>query len=148
MGAIKARPKKQHLSYPASLRLRQNILEPRDTEWVKAREMAILCASSSFSATTSPKPHCACARKSGITSSSSPFVVGFSQSLSSSNSKPGVRSVSSGNRRFEVRCEKKEKDKEKYISRVPLDQRWLFEDCEVNGPVISTLCIYKFLGFI
>nr|TKS01980.1 50S ribosomal protein L13, chloroplastic-like isoform X1 [Populus alba] len=36
-------------------------------------------------------------------------------------------------RSFEVRCEKKEKN---VVARVPLDQRWLFEESELNGPDI------------
>ncbi|KAG6756358.1 hypothetical protein POTOM_039786 [Populus tomentosa] len=86
--------------------------------------MAMLCASSSF--TTSTKPSSSYSTKNGTSISPSPFVVGFSFSQSRF-------SLSNSRRGFEVRCEKKDKS---VVTRVPLDQRWLFEESEINGPDI------------
>ncbi|KAG6755191.1 hypothetical protein POTOM_041009 [Populus tomentosa] len=86
--------------------------------------MAMLCASSSF--TTSTKPSSSYSAKNGTSISPSPFVVGFSFSQSRF-------SLSNSRRGFEVRCEKKDKS---VVTRVPLDQRWLFEESEINGPDI------------
>eukprot|EP00258_Populus_trichocarpa_P009870 XP_002316846.3 50S ribosomal protein L13, chloroplastic isoform X1 [Populus trichocarpa] len=86
--------------------------------------MAMLCASSSF--TTSTKPSSSYSTKNGTSISPSPFVVGFSFSQS-------WFSLSNSRRGFEVRCEKKDKS---VATRVPLDQRWLFEESEINGPDI------------
>ncbi|CAK7351835.1 unnamed protein product [Dovyalis caffra] len=98
--------------------------------------MAMLCASSSFTnSTTATKPSCSYSTRNGTSISSTPFVVGFS--FSQSKVKPFVRTssfhLSSTRRSFEVRCEKKEKS---VVTRVPLDQRWLFEESELNGPDI------------
>ncbi|KAJ6979747.1 hypothetical protein D5086_021838 [Populus alba] len=86
--------------------------------------MTMLCASSSF--TTSTKPSSSYSTKNGTSISPSPFVVGFSFSQSRF-------SLSNSRRGFEVRCEKKDKS---VVTRVPLDQRWLFEESEINGPDI------------
>ncbi|KDP41033.1 hypothetical protein JCGZ_03565 [Jatropha curcas] len=104
--------------------------------------MALLCAqspamllssASSSSSTTpsAPKSYFSCARKDAICCS--PFTVGFSLVK-----KPCVRtefpfsSWSSSN--FVVRSQKKKE--ETAIARVPLDQRWMFEENEINGPDI------------
>ncbi|XP_011002773.1 PREDICTED: 50S ribosomal protein L13, chloroplastic-like isoform X1 [Populus euphratica] len=94
--------------------------------------MAMLCASSSF---TSTKPSCSYSARNGTSICTTPFVAGFS--FSQSKLKPCVKTslfpLNKGSRSFEVRCEKKEKN---VVTRVPLDQRWLFEESELNGPDI------------
>ncbi|KAJ4843180.1 60S ribosomal protein L13 [Turnera subulata] len=95
--------------------------------------MAILCASSSSytlttaTSTSSPRP---CSALNNRTK----FGGGLSLSFSPFNTKP---SCLTGGRRqkcggFEVRCE----NKDKYLSRVPLEERWLFEEAELEGPDI------------
>ncbi|KAJ6301653.1 hypothetical protein OIU77_015878 [Salix suchowensis] len=92
--------------------------------------MAMLCASSSF---TSAKPSCSYSTRNGTSICTTPFVVGFS--FSQSKFKPCVKTslvpLNNSSRSFEVRCEKKEIS---VVTRVPLDQRWLFEESELDGP--------------
>ncbi|KAJ6753892.1 50S RIBOSOMAL PROTEIN L13 CHLOROPLASTIC-LIKE [Salix purpurea] len=94
--------------------------------------MAMLCASSSF---TSAKPSCSYSTRNGTSICTTPFVVGFS--FSQSKFKPCVKTslvpLNNSSRSFEVRCEKKEIS---VVTRVPLDQRWLFEESELDGPDI------------
>jgi large subunit ribosomal protein L13 len=106
--------------------------------------MAMLCASSSF---TSTKPSCSYSARNGTSICTTPFVAGFS--FSQSKLKPCVKTslfpLNNGSRSVEVRCEKKEKN---VVTRVPLDQRWLFEESELNGPVISALSFSSFFNLI
>ncbi|KAJ9153461.1 hypothetical protein P3X46_026896 [Hevea brasiliensis] len=100
--------------------------------------MSILCVpssmtpSSSLSSSTTAsttQPYFSSASKSSITSS--PFIVGFS--LLKSKSCIRTAFPVSSCRNFVVRSQKKE---EKDLARVPLDQRWMFEESELNGPDI------------
>ncbi|OAY28832.1 50S ribosomal protein L13, chloroplastic [Manihot esculenta] len=92
--------------------------------------MSILCVpASSLSSSTTTQPYIACATKSSI--ASNPFIVGFSL-LKSKQCVQTVFPVTSS-RNFVVRSQKNE---EKDLARVPLDQRWMFEESELNGPDI------------
>ncbi|KAK9268724.1 hypothetical protein L1049_000485 [Liquidambar formosana] len=84
--------------------------------------MAISCASSSvvFSS-RSPKPCCASLKNGSITT---PFLGGFSVA---SSRPPTIRSIAVP--RLQVRCQDQ-------AVVVPRDQRWMFEDSEINGPDI------------
>ncbi|KAF2314429.1 hypothetical protein GH714_026335 [Hevea brasiliensis] len=84
--------------------------------------------SSSTTASTT-QPYFSSASKSSITSS--PFIVGFSLLKSKSCIRTAFPVSSCHN--FVVRSQKKE---EKDLARVPLDQRWMFEESELNGPDI------------
>ncbi|XAR68189.1 hypothetical protein NMG60_11003234 [Bertholletia excelsa] len=83
-------------------------------------KLAMACAASSimFSA-TSPKPYC-------FSLKSTPFL-GFPVAASSKPSFRG-KSLVSTNRTFQIRCQER--------AVVPLEQRWMFEQSEVNGPDI------------
>lgn len=106
--------------------------------------MSILCVpASSLSSSTTTQPYIACATKSSI--ASNPFIVGFSL-LKSKQCVQTVFPVTSS-RNFVVRSQKNE---EKDLACVPLDQRWMFEESELNGPVILNphrSFIFLYLGF-
>ncbi|GAV60687.1 Ribosomal_L13 domain-containing protein [Cephalotus follicularis] len=76
--------------------------------------MAILCPSSSlmFSSSSTPKPSFTFLKNTTTT----PLI--------------GFLSKSSHPRTFQVRCQAQD------VSRVPLDQRWMFDESEANGPDI------------
>lgn len=84
--------------------------------------MAVLCSSASpsmFAAQrTSPSP--ALSMKSAVPTKFLGTSFGLTEPIAVMNSK----------RSFQVRCQKD-------LSVVPLDQRWMFEESEVNGPVTS-----------
>ncbi|KAJ8755700.1 hypothetical protein K2173_022666 [Erythroxylum novogranatense] len=106
--------------------------------WASSSVMlfATSTSSSSSSTTSSLKYYCGCPGKSGVRGRGSPFLGGFSLSLSKTKAEPSLFSefpmVVSFKRNFEVRSQKEGKD----LSVVPLDQRWMFEDSELNGPDI------------
>nr|AZS64179.1 ribosomal protein L [Hypericum perforatum] len=86
--------------------------------------MAVLCASSTPSSTCTPISTISTPR---ISSSSSSSSLLFPARPLFPTKKPYL---------LQACCEKVEKDKHRFVSKVPLDQRWMFEECEVDGPDI------------
>lgn len=93
-------------------------------------EMATLCISSSvtlssFASSSSSSPH-----KNVKSIIKNPFF-GFSCALSKPSIRTSLPFSNNTKRSFQVRCQD--------LSLVPREQRWMFEESEVNGPVKPSL---------
>lgn len=92
--------------------------------------MALLCGSTSVTFPSSSSKSSFASHNNG--NAKTPFLVG----LQLASSKPSIRTNLRVNSRagFQVRCQD--------LSMVPKDERWMFEESEVNGPVQLCSVIY------